>query len=937
MKFKFYLSSLTFVLTTFFMVNAQTNTVTGKVTDGISSLFGVNVTIQGTTTGVITDNNGVFVLSSDQALPWDLEFSSLGFANQKLSVVSTSQLVSVTLQYGEELDEVTITGGRKPEKISETITSISTIRLAEIENRPTFNAVTLLDNIVGVQVDKQGANRTNITLRDNVDVFSTSALVMLDYRDVSQVGLSIFDSGNSNISLIDLEKVEIVRGPQAALYGPGVDAGVVHYQSKDPFKYPGTSIQVQSGGISNGGRSKMASGSNLMESVYFRHAVSNEDKTRGYKFNLRYAANGEWDLNSAQNNSVFGPTGVRNLVDPLNGEVIDTEYKLRDAQAMGADATYYYKPNNDFSLTTVAGIGNTIGNAWTSGTGEIFANTTQGFLQFRMNHKNLFVQYNYTANIAGKTGDKTGFNYRTGLVSYIDSKQSQIQVQYELPLEKLNTDLSIGVEHKFAQFDTYKRTFGRNEGNTDYRIYGAYASSKTKLGDKFSLSLAGRFDKYPFLGGKGSFSPRAGLVFKPTPRHSFRLTYNKAHIPNDALTLFLDLPVQPIYDPSGTLIANAHLIGNSNGQTFNNVKTKYLGALAAVPAYNGQGMGHATAFSVINSGLIPGLQAGGFDAMLMGLGPVARLFIPWMQSQNTLAAVNGTGGVTKGNLVDSSGNVIGLEEGDASTLQINTTYEFGFKGMLSDNLTWSADIYNTKKENFIAQSILSPFVVLTGLGADIAATMFPLALAQAANLGFTSSSVPTAVQAAQVIAGLYSVGAAGLTNGPVGIIETDQAPTGTSVPNLMMGYKNFGQISYWGFDTAFKYKATDNLSIFANYSVVSQTQFEGDDFGKYGVNETETYSLNHSKHRIKTGLNYSRGKWIFGASHKYDDGFNADMGVYSGTVPQRNIYDTNIGYKINAKTQIDLALYNVTNKKYSVFPGMPEMGTMGMATIKLDL
>jgi hypothetical protein len=52
---------------------------------------------------------------------------------------------------------------------------------------------------------------------------------------------------------------------------------------------------------------------------------------------------------------------------------------------------------------------------------------------------------------------------------------------------------------------------------------------------------------------------------------------------------------------------------------------------------------------------------------------------------------------------------------------------------------------------------------------------------------------------------------------------------------------------------------------------------------------------------------------------------------------KKNIYDTNIGYKINAKTQIDIALYNVTNHKYSLFPGMPEMGTMGMATVKLDL
>ena len=930
MKFKFYLSSLTFVLATFFMVNAQTNTGTGKVSDGASSLFGINVKIQGASDGVVTDENGIFTLSSEQALPWNLEFSSLGYATQSLSVVSTSQLISITLQAGEELDEVTITGLRKPEKVSETITSISTVLLSEIENRPTFNAATLLDNIVGVQVDNQGPNRTNVTLRDNVDVFSTSTLVMLDYRDISQVGLSFFDPGNSNLSMIDLERVEIIRGPQAALYGPGVDAGVVHYLSKDPFKYPGTTVQLQTGGISNGGRSKMAEGNNLMKSVYFRHAVSNADQTLGYKFNLRHSETPEWDLNSSQSTSIFGATGTRNIVDPLDGAQVGTVSDMRDGSVTGADATLYYRPSNNFSLTTVAGIGNTVGNAWASGTGEVFANITQGFLQFRMNTKNLFVQYNYTANVNGTTGDKIGFNYRTGGVSYIDSKQSQLQVQYEIPFEKLNTDVSIGFEHKLARFQSYKRTFGRNEGFTDYRLYGAYASSKTKLGDKFILSLAGRYDSYAFLGGAKSISPRAGLVFKPTPRHSFRLSYNKAHTPNDAMTLFLDLPVQPLMF-GGNKVANAWLMGNMSGQTFNNVKTRFLGALSAAGINNGQGMDHSRAFGAISAGLLPGLGAGAFDARLGALASTIKSFIPWLSSSTTLATINGTGAITRGKLVDGAGNVIGLEEGDASKLQINTTYEFGFKGMMSDNLTWSVDIYNTKKENFIAQTTLSPFVDLTGLGTDLAGTIYPLAFAEAGNRGFTGA---LQVGIAQTIAGLYQGGAAQM-EGPVGIIETDQAPNGTSVPSLMMGYKNFGQISYWGFDTALKYRPSDNLTLFANYSVISQTEFEDDDFGD--IRETGTYSMNHSKHRVKTGLNYNRGKWVFGASHKYDDGFNANMGVYSGIVPQKNIYDTNIGYKINAKTQIDIALYNVTNQRYSLFPGMPEMGTMGMATVKLDL
>ena len=134
MKFKFYLSSLILLLTTFMMVNAQNNTVNGKITDGVETLYGVNVLIQGTTTGVSTGDNGVFTLSSKKDLPWTLEISSLGFQNQTVNVNSTSDLISITLSSGELLDEVVISGSRKAEKAMNAASSISVIGTKEIEN-----------------------------------------------------------------------------------------------------------------------------------------------------------------------------------------------------------------------------------------------------------------------------------------------------------------------------------------------------------------------------------------------------------------------------------------------------------------------------------------------------------------------------------------------------------------------------------------------------------------------------------------------------------------------------------------------------------------------------------------------------------------------------------------------------------------------------------
>ena len=247
-------------------------------------------------------------------------------------------------------------------------------------------------------------------------------------------------------------------------------------------------------------------------------------------------------------------------------------------------------------------------------------------------------------------------------------------------------------------------------------------------------------------------------------------------------------------------------------------------------------------------------------------------------------------------------------------------------------------MYNTQKENFFAQTILSPLVAFPTLATDVAATYFPLAYDYAFNtiFGGVNGTQPRADQLATGMTNLLVGGAIqNGFNGAVGVIESDQAPN-NGKNNIMMGYRNFGKIKYWGIDTGLKWRPSDNLSMFVNYSGVSETEFARDDIGD--INETNTYFMNHSKTRVKSGFNYAAGKWVFGLSHKYDSGFNADMGsFYSGLVGQRNIYDTNIGLKVSPKTYIDLAVYNLGGEKYSVFPGMPLIGMSGLLTLRLDL
>ena len=86
---------------------AQTKEVTGTVTDGSGvPLPGVNIVIQGTTTGTQTDFDGNYAISASQGQT--LVFSYVGFGDSE-QVVGASSTINVSLTAGEALDEVVVT------------------------------------------------------------------------------------------------------------------------------------------------------------------------------------------------------------------------------------------------------------------------------------------------------------------------------------------------------------------------------------------------------------------------------------------------------------------------------------------------------------------------------------------------------------------------------------------------------------------------------------------------------------------------------------------------------------------------------------------------------------------------------------------------------------------------------------------------------------
>ena len=368
---------------------------------------------------------------------------------------------------------------------------------------------------------------------------------MLDYRSLISPGLEFFDSQNSPINQIDVERVEVVLGPSSALYGPDVTSGVVHFISKDPFKHPGTTAEL-------------IYGQRNTFKVALRHGGHNTNETFGYKINARYGSGNDFTLDPDDtddqdilNNfrTAISRASISNAgnvnTDESGTKLFDTtQTQIPGYWSAAANASLYFRPKNGMEVVTAGG--------WNAGKaifyndlgeGQAYGNEYWG--QARFKYKGWFAQTYYIKNDGGNDSNPNYLN-RNGLIVPLERSHYEAQIQYNFNAPTiLNSKWTVGLDYRDAKADTENHVYGRNEDNDDYTLYGLYAQAKFKLEPKLDLFLAGSYDGYKFTSEK-TFSPRAALVFKPSEYQNLCFSFNQAANPLPASDLYFDLPIQTV-------------------------------------------------------------------------------------------------------------------------------------------------------------------------------------------------------------------------------------------------------------------------------------------------------------------------------------------------------------------------------------------------------
>jgi len=227
------LGSLILFLALLSTANAQV-TVSGKVLDKDSiALDGASILEKGTKNGVTTDKNGKFSIRVSSANA-RLVFSAVNHISQQIDLNNRTSIEVWLEEQINQLDEVSVTAGRQPVRKIEATQAVDIINnkiLKSIKPESFAEAVTLTP---GVFANNSQGRRGGVIIRGFPDGNPLGGLV---YTSILIDGLPAFGSAGRLPDAgfgfdANVEKVEVVRGSTATVYGRSAAAGVINIISK---------------------------------------------------------------------------------------------------------------------------------------------------------------------------------------------------------------------------------------------------------------------------------------------------------------------------------------------------------------------------------------------------------------------------------------------------------------------------------------------------------------------------------------------------------------------------------------------------------------------------------------------------------------------------------------------------------------------------------
>jgi iron complex outermembrane recepter protein len=148
----------------------------------------------------------------------------------------------------EELLRVEVTTvSRRPEQLSRASAAVHVITRDDIRRSGATNLPEVLRLAPGLQVARVHAHQWAVSARGFNDVFANKLLVMIDGRSIYTPLFSGVFWDMHHTMLEDIERIEVIRGPGAPLWGANAVNGIINIITKEARDTQGTLVSVASG------------------------------------------------------------------------------------------------------------------------------------------------------------------------------------------------------------------------------------------------------------------------------------------------------------------------------------------------------------------------------------------------------------------------------------------------------------------------------------------------------------------------------------------------------------------------------------------------------------------------------------------------------------------------------------------------------------------
>ena len=431
-----------------------------------------------------------------------------------------------------------VTASRRSQSVLDVPAAVDVITSEDIEASGATSLTDLLRFREGMNVidgHTPHSHREVVSMRGFAEGFSRNMLVLVDGRNAYSSNSGGTYWAQLPVQIQDIERIEIVRGPNAALYGSGAGLGVINIITKKPAGRTSGSLEALGGNRGTAQTAESFDGAAGSFEYHLSHTYHNDrgfvaadpaapanDSFQTNKLNFR----SHWSPKPGMDLELFAGSSWNNEDQPMDG---------------APPAREHY--NEHFEM------------------GKFSTKLAEGSqLEILSSYKDAEDTFGPTANPAGPLPPGN-----PGNVDHTRDYQYDEEIMHRLDWNDGRMNTTYGFNYEETRLFSAYEFAGRSPA--EYQVYRGFLNQNARVNDYLSLSGAFAWEATD----RGSPHPnyQVAAMLKPSPSHAFHLNYSVAHtIP----TLRL-LDVFEQRDPTTLRVGNPGL----KPETLESYETGYRG------------------------------------------------------------------------------------------------------------------------------------------------------------------------------------------------------------------------------------------------------------------------------------------------------------------------------------------------------------------------